>query len=59
MECVASQNVYRFSDGSRIAARFEMGLDLFQGFAFGLGQEEGRDDEVDHRETGEEKKIDE
>jgi len=30
MECVASQNVYRFSDGSRIAARFEMGLDLFR-----------------------------
>ena len=54
MECVASQNVYRFSDGSRIAARFEMGFNFFQRFALGLRQEERRNDEVDHRETGEE-----
>src|ERR1035437_7070567 len=33
---------------------FEMRLDLFQGFALGFRQEEGRHDEVDHREAGEE-----
>jgi len=28
----------------------EMGFDLFQGFAFGLGQQEDRNEEIDHRE---------
>jgi hypothetical protein len=33
---------------------FEVGLDLFERFAFCLRQEEGRGDEIDHGESGEE-----
>ena len=36
-------------------AAFKMGFNLFQGFAFGLREEECRDDEVNHREAGKEK----
>jgi hypothetical protein len=38
-----------------LSSRFKMGLNLFQGLAFGFWQEEGYNQEVDHREAGEQK----